>query len=140
MTVIWLQRIAMAIILTAAFLFLKNSHMEKNETRKSNSMMGIKNSDSYDLNFDAESNIRACCINRTVSSNILIFNRISKCGSTSIQNLLRDLSKQNRFKYEASGLHLARMRILSKAQEEALLKNVLRHKDALYVYDRHYYL
>ena len=58
MTVLWLQRIAMAIILTAAFLFLKNSQMEKNETRKSNSMMGIKNSDSYDLNFDAESNIR----------------------------------------------------------------------------------
>ena len=57
MTVIWLQRIAMAIILTAAFLFLKNSQMEKNETRKSN-IMGIRNSDSYDLNFDAESNIR----------------------------------------------------------------------------------
>ena len=48
----------MAIILTAAFLFLKNSQMEKNETRKRNSMMGLKNSDSYDLNFDAESNIR----------------------------------------------------------------------------------
>ena len=49
MTVIWLQRIAMAIILTAAFLFLKNSQMEENETRKSNRLMGIKNSDSYDF-------------------------------------------------------------------------------------------
>ena len=59
MTLIWLQRIAMAIILTAAFLFLKNSQMEENETRKSNSLMGIKNSDSYDFDdFDAESNIR----------------------------------------------------------------------------------
>ena len=75
--------------------------------RRSNSksIIGITDSDNFDLNIGPETLIRASSSNRTVNSNILIYNRVPKCASTSIQSLLRFLAKKNGFKFESSSIY-----------------------------------
>ena len=49
-----------------------------------------------------QKNIIASSANRSVQSNVLIYNRVPKCGSTSVIRLLEHLAKKNSFKYESS--------------------------------------
>ena len=55
-----------------------------------------------ELNISEENNIKASNTNRTVQSNILIYNRVPKCGSTSLREILKYLAHKNSFKFESS--------------------------------------
>ena len=53
----------------------------------------------------SDQNIRASSANRTVQSNVLIYNRVPKCASTSMQGILRHLAKKNAFQFESSSIY-----------------------------------
>ena len=53
----------------------------------------------------SDQNIPASSANRTVESNVLIYNRVPKCASTSMQGILRYLAKKNYFKFESSSIY-----------------------------------
>ena len=53
----------------------------------------------------SDQNIPVSSANRTVESNVLIYNRVPKCASTSMQGILRHLAKKNSFKFESSSIY-----------------------------------
>ena len=53
----------------------------------------------------SDQNIQVSSANRTVESNVLIYNRVPKCASTSMQGILRHLAKKNSFKFESSSIY-----------------------------------
>ena len=53
----------------------------------------------------SDRNIRASSANRTVQSNVLIYNRVPKCASTFMQGILRHLAKKNAFQFESSSIY-----------------------------------
>ena len=55
-----------------------------------------------ELDISDQNNIKASDANRTVQSSILVYNRVPKCGSTSIKRILKHLGRKNAFKYESS--------------------------------------
>ena len=55
-----------------------------------------------ELNISEQNNIIATNANRTVQSSILIYNRVPKCGSTSLKTILKYLAKKNCFQFESS--------------------------------------
>ena len=52
-----------------------------------------------------DQNIKASSDNRTVQANVLIYNRVPKCGSTFMQGIIRNLRKKNSFLYESSSIY-----------------------------------
>lgn len=53
----------------------------------------------------SDQNITASSANRTVESSVLIYNRVPKCASTSMQGILRHLAKKNSFQFESSSIY-----------------------------------
>ena len=53
----------------------------------------------------SDQDIRISSANRTVESNVLIYNRVPKCASTSMQGILRHLAKKNAFLFESSSIY-----------------------------------
>ena len=43
--------------------------------------------------------------NRSTDSHILVYNRVPKCASTSIQNMLKKLARKNKFTLESSKIY-----------------------------------
>ena len=58
-----------------------------------------------ELNISEQNNIKASNANRTVQSTILIYNRVPKCGSTSLKKILKYLAQKNSFKFESSKIY-----------------------------------
>ena len=53
----------------------------------------------------SDQDVRVSSSNRTVESNVLIYNRVPKCASTSMQGILRYLAKKNAFLFESSSIY-----------------------------------
>ena len=53
----------------------------------------------------SDQDVRVSSDNRTVESNVLIYNRVPKCASTSMQGILRHLAKKNAFLFESSSIY-----------------------------------
>ena len=49
--------------------------------------------------------IQPSSVNRTRKSHILVYNRVPKCASTTMQNILRRLSRKNKFRVEHSPIY-----------------------------------
>ena len=71
-------------------------------TSRSDTLYPIWINEATELNISNQNNIKASNANRTVQSNILIYNRVPKCGSTSLKKILNYLAKKNSFKFESS--------------------------------------
>ena len=62
------------------------------------------NNGNFEKDLTVKSVIKYTSENRTFNSNILIYNRVPKCGSTTMKQLLIKMSKKNNFKYHHSKL------------------------------------
>ena len=60
---------------------------------------------SADTELISDQDVRVSSANRTVESNVLIYNRVPKCASTSMQGILRHLAKKNAFLFESSSIY-----------------------------------
>ena len=70
----------------------------------------------------------------------LIYNRVSKCGSTTMLNLIRRLSKRNRF-YHAHSTIYSKRHISSGAQKQLAAKvTKLRKLKKPHLFDRHLHM
>ena len=74
--------------------------------------MGARRGDPQEIGVSADTkltisdqDIRVSSANRTVESNVLIYNRVPKCASTSMQGILRHLAKKNAFLFESSSIY-----------------------------------
>jgi len=74
--------------------------------------------------------------NRTRDSNVLIYNRIPKCASTTMQFIIKHLQRINSFKAESSGVY--HRKVLSPFEVKQLVGK-FRNRDSKIVYDRHMY-
>ena len=68
-----------------------------------NKPYGVNNGN-FDNDLTVKSVIKPTSENRTFNSNILIYNRVPKCGSTTMKQLLVKMSHRNNFKYQHSQL------------------------------------
>ena len=62
------------------------------------------NNGNFETDLTVKSVIESTSVNRTFNSNILIYNRVPKCGSTTMKQFLVKMSQRNKFKYEHSQL------------------------------------
>ena len=93
--------------------------------------------------------------NRTVQSNIVIYNRVPKCGSTSVKRILIHLAKKNSFKFEISQIfwrwdglvHIHQIHFpasyfreaLQPSEEKSLFSRLTQQKSK-YVFNRHFFI
>ncbi|XP_043193670.1 heparan sulfate 2-O-sulfotransferase pipe-like [Amphibalanus amphitrite] len=77
--------------------------------------------------------------NRTVSSRIVFYNRVDKCGSSSLNALIKRLAKNNRkFIRSSSDVHFRRY--LNDTDQLAIIKKLIKQsKKKPVVFDRHVY-
>ena len=77
--------------------------------------------------------------NKSVSHPILIYNRVPKCGSTTMQRIIHELKKLNKFHYEVSEIY--NEKALSYQEADTLLKSEIlpQVKNGGFVFDRHAY-
>ena len=75
--------------------------------RSSNlTLIGVTdNNDDIAVDILDNDEIKPSSRNRTRDTNILVYNRVPKCASTSMQNILRQLSRANHFRYESSNIY-----------------------------------
>ena len=70
-------------------------------TSRSDTLYPIGVNVATELNISDQNDIKASDANRTVQSNILIYNRVPKCGSTSLKKILKYLANKNSFQFES---------------------------------------
>ena len=74
--------------------------IRRRSRRKTPYKIGVRSSTELDIS--DQNNSIASDANRTVQSSILLYNRVPKCGSTSLKKILKHLGRKNAFKYESS--------------------------------------
>ena len=67
--------------------------------------IGVNADSQLNISTTDQKNIMASSVNRTFHSNILIYNRVPKCASTSMQAILRHLARKNDFQFESSRIY-----------------------------------
>ena len=79
--------------------------IRKGSKSQSQPMIGVAHNGNFDMNLTMTDRVLASSQNRTVQSNILIYNRVPKCASTTMQNILQYLAKKNHFKIGTSNIY-----------------------------------
>ena len=74
--------------------------IRRRSRRKTPYKIGVRSSTELDIS--DQNNSIASDANRTIQSSILLYNRVPKCGSTSLKKILKHLGRKNAFKYESS--------------------------------------
>ncbi|XP_023349650.1 uronyl 2-sulfotransferase [Eurytemora carolleeae] len=77
--------------------------------------------------------------NRTTNSNIIIYNRVPKCASTSINNLIGKLSKLNRFGVQHSSVYHIKVTSFEENIKLASSFRKISESGEKVVFDRHFY-
>jgi len=106
-------------------------------TSRSDTLYPIWVNEATELNISNQENIKASNANRTVQSNILIYNRVPKCGSTSLKKILNYLAKKNSFKFESSQIFWREA--LRPAEEKSLYSYLTRPRSKFF-FDRHFFI
>lgn len=89
---------------------------------------------------DAMTQICSSPLNRSVPSQRLIYNRVPKCASSTMQSVLTLLGLRNGFDYRASGIFWKRLH--STSEERGWMQGVIRENQNLQrplATDRHFY-
>lgn len=80
--------------------------------------------------------IRPSAANRSVESLVLLYNRVPKCGSSTVLALLRKLAKQNKFHTKSSRTYFSRDLSL---QQRAEMTTFIARINKRTLFDRHFY-
>jgi len=82
--------------------------------------------------------IKPSAVNRSTNSDILIYNRVPKCGSSTMEGVLRALSRRNNFTIHFSQNYGGQ--VLSPTKEEELAKQVTKMgENGPVIFDRHFF-
>jgi len=84
-----------------------------------------------------ESQVVPTAENRSNNEKILVYNRVPKCGSSTLKLLVKLLAKENEFKSYSSRTYFRRK--LSLADEKELV-GYIRKQETPYFFDRHFYI
>ena len=79
--------------------------IRKGSKSQSQPMIGVAHNGNFDMNLTMTDRVLASSQNRTVQSNILIYNRVPKCASTTMQNILHYLANKNHFRIGTSKIY-----------------------------------
>ena len=79
--------------------------IRKGSISKSQPMIGVAHNGNFEVDITMTDRVIASSQNRTVQSNILIYNRVPKCASTTMQNILQHLAYKNNFKIGTSKIY-----------------------------------
>ena len=79
--------------------------IRKGSISQSQPMIGVAHNGNFDMNLTMTDRVLASSQNRTVQSNILIYNRVPKCASTTMQNILHYLANKNHFRIGTSKIY-----------------------------------
>merc|ERR1719234_435387 len=81
---------------------------------------------------------KTTAVNRSTNSHILIYNRVPKCGSTTVGGVLKDISRRNNFSFHFSTNYWSQ--VLSPNEEEDLVEQLTKMgENGPVIYDRHFF-
>jgi len=96
-----------------------------------------RRTDERDIQIDL-TNIEPSGKNRTVNSNLLIYNRVPKCSSTTMKFLMQKLQKHNKF-HAFFSTNYWRQQLRLK-DERQLMKEIQKNRKRKYYYNRHFFM
>jgi len=87
---------------------------------------------------EAMAEIKPTAVNRSTKSHILIYNRVPKCGSSTVEGVLKDLSRRNNFSFHVSTNWWSQ--VLNPNEEEQLVDQLTKMgENGPVIYDRHFF-